>query len=247
MKANINFIIVACISIIICMASKTKFPDINSASKEELIKWVKEGSMSTNNYFIIRGNRAWNKIIHSDKFTDDEKYDLIRSEIISSCLANPSKNRFGRFYFETLNKEIKNFAERFAKELQSEESKDRCFRDKVIIGLGYLGYGGKEIGDELIKIFDSPSGEFRTLAVEATRLGGYTKFYSKEEMMPYFRRLAKDEYFIINKSDNIKKDCWGKEKIFPVRSQLRLLLMHYKVKFKEVKIDECSDTIELDE
>lgn len=251
-----NYLLVIIVGIFFLMGpygiKDYKYIDYKNLTKEELIEHVLEATKTTNKEIIVKGTKAWSEIIHSNRFTSDEKMEVVVNEFFYECIYKPYRIRISNSTTEILSENIDNIAERLNKELKSKYAEDECYRNKIIIALGYLGYGGREIGDEIIKIFDNPYGEFRISAVNAFGVGKYYKYYSKEEMMPYIRKLAKDGYMtegnILPDVLHPKKECWGKFKRYPVRSYLIGMLKYYGIKFRYVLIDECSDyTIELDE
>jgi len=180
-------------------------------------------------------------ILCTDKISDEDKLDLIMEDFYNVCKFNPKRPYVNVHYVNLmrLNIDDKKILSRVFGELNGKRAENECFNKSMILMLSFFKYDSREIGDKLINIFDKDKyNSFRLAALEAF-IQGYSDYYTKEEMMPYIKKLMNEPYFSICKEcDVVPKGC-NHVKSYPFRGTLIRLLKKYKIKFEYIQLDEC--------
>ena len=182
-------------------------------------------------------------ILCTDKISDEDKLDLIMEDFYNVCKFNPKRPHVNVHYVDLmrLNIDDKKILSRVFGELNGKRAENECFNKSMILMLSFFKYDSREIGDKLINIFDKDKyNSFRLAALEAF-IQGYSDYYTKEEMMPYIKKLMNEPYFSICEMCDVvpKKECLGKMKSYPFRDALVPLLRKYNIKFEYIQLDEC--------
>jgi len=182
-------------------------------------------------------------ILCSDKISEEEKLDILLEDSYNLCVKNPEKIYLGsELSLWNVFLDNKKVINRLVEEIDNKKYKiNKCYMKNIIISLGFLKFGGKDIGNMLIEIFDKDeSNVFRVEALDIFA-SKYSDYYTKEEMMPYIKKLMNEPYFSICKVCDVvpKKECLGKMKSYPFRDALVPLLKKYNIKFEYIQLDEC--------
>ena len=219
---------------------------------EKFYKWDKEKIIKTMEEHLYKSDdrvksrkevmdfvRAESALLYGDYFTKEEKYEKIMEYIYRACLLKPYST--GNIVNSTpgLSLVFEDINDRVKKVLEGEYGKNECFRKKMILLLAANKVGGRDIGDMLIEIFDKDKhNEFRSKALEVF-VSNYSDYYTKEELMPYIKKLMKEPYFSICKACDVRPEGCSGLKFYPFRDTLVRLLIKYNIKFEYIQLDRC--------
>ena len=180
-------------------------------------------------------------IVCSEKISEEDKLDLIMEDIYNVCKVGPNRSYVNVHYVNLMRLRIDDnkILNRVLKEISSERSKDECFNKSMVLMLGYMEYGSRDIGDRLIEIFDKDKYNIFRYRALGVFVSYYSDYYTKEELMPYIKKLMKEPYFSICKACDVRPEGCNGLKSYPFRSALKPLLIKYNIKFEYIQLDRC--------